>query len=83
MNIMRVCFLILKCLVIHNNAKSNKLADQVFWYKAESHEDFRIGSKAFWDYSANEMLQEGGGGGGGDNEFSSQKKDSYVVSKTY
>ena len=23
-----------ECLVIHNNAKSNKLTDQVFWYKA-------------------------------------------------
>ena len=24
-----------ECLVINNNAKSNKLEDQVFWYKAE------------------------------------------------
>ena len=24
-----------ECLVIHNNAKSNKLQDQVFWYKAD------------------------------------------------
>ena len=24
-----------ECLVINNNAKSNKLTDQVFWYKAE------------------------------------------------
>jgi len=40
------------CLVIHNNAKSNKLEDQVFWYKAGSHEDFKIGAKQFWDYQA-------------------------------
>ena len=37
-----------ECLVIHNNAKSNKLEDQVFWYKAEPHNDFRIGDSAFW-----------------------------------
>ena len=27
-----------ECLVIHCSAKSNKLEDQVFWYKADSHE---------------------------------------------
>ena len=37
-----------ECLVIHNNAKSNKLEDQVFWYKAEHHEDFTLGSREFW-----------------------------------
>lgn len=40
-----------ECLVIHNNAKSNKLQDQVFWYKADPHGDFRLGSKEFWDMS--------------------------------
>lgn len=40
-----------ECLVINNNSKSNKLQDQVFWYKAESHNDFRLGSKEFWDIS--------------------------------
>ena len=30
------------CLVVNNNAKSNKLEDQVFWYKAEGHPDFKI-----------------------------------------
>ena len=38
------------CLVINNNAKSNDIRDQVFWYKAESHPDFRIGSPEFWEY---------------------------------
>jgi hypothetical protein len=38
-----------ECLVIHNNAKSNKIEDQVFWYKAEPHEEFKIGAKEFWD----------------------------------
>jgi hypothetical protein len=40
-----------ECLVVNNNSKSNKLNDQVFWYKADSHGDFRLGSKEFWDLS--------------------------------
>jgi hypothetical protein len=40
-----------ECLVINNNAKSNKLQDQVFWYKADAHNDFRLGSKEFWELS--------------------------------
>jgi len=40
-----------ECLVINNNAKSNKLQDQIFWYKAESHSDFKLGSKQFWELS--------------------------------
>jgi len=40
-----------ECLVINNNSKSNKLQDQVFWYKADAHNDFRLGSKEFWDLS--------------------------------
>jgi hypothetical protein len=42
-----------ECLVINNNSKSNKLTDQVFWYKAENHNDFRLGSKEFWELSKN------------------------------
>jgi hypothetical protein len=40
-----------ECLVINNNAKSNKLTDQVFWYKAAPHDDFRICSQQAWDFS--------------------------------
>jgi hypothetical protein len=42
-----------ECLVINNNSKSNKLQDQVFWYKADNHNDFRLGSKEFWELSKN------------------------------
>jgi hypothetical protein len=42
-----------ECLVINNNAKSNKLTDQIFWYKAESHANFRLGSKEYWELSKN------------------------------
>ncbi len=40
-----------ECLVIHNNARSNKLYDQVFWYKADQHRDFKMGSREFWELS--------------------------------
>jgi hypothetical protein len=40
-----------ECLVINNNTKSNKLQDQVFWYKAEPRPDFKLGSKEFWEIS--------------------------------
>jgi hypothetical protein len=42
-----------ECLVINNNSKSNKLHDQIFWYKADPHGDFRLGSKEFWEMSKN------------------------------
>ena len=40
-----------ECLVISNNARSNKLEDQIFWYKAEPHDNFKLGSKEFWQLS--------------------------------
>ena len=40
-----------ECLVINNNAKSNKLHEQIFWYKAQPHNDFKLGSKEFWELS--------------------------------
>ena len=37
-----------ECIVINNNAKSNKLEDQVFWYKAkESH--FKMCNTEMWN----------------------------------
>lgn len=40
-----------ECLVINNNANSNKLQDQIFWYKAEPHGDFKLGAREFWEIS--------------------------------
>jgi hypothetical protein len=40
-----------ECLVISNNAKSNKLEDQIFWYKASPHSHFQLGSQEFWELS--------------------------------
>ena len=42
-----------ECLVINNNSKSNKLTDQIFWYKAEPHPTFKLGSKEYWELSKN------------------------------
>lgn len=42
-----------ECLVINNNSKSNKLQDQIFWYRAEQHGTFKLGSKEFWELSKN------------------------------
>ena len=39
-----------ECLVINNNAKSNKLEDQVFWYKADIHNDFKVGGESYWNH---------------------------------
>jgi hypothetical protein len=50
---MKKCTEDYECLVIDNNVKSNKLEDQVYWYKAENHQDFRMGSKEFWEMSKN------------------------------
>ena len=52
-----------ECLVINNNAKSNKLSDQVFWYKAEPRPDFKIGGASYWDYSEKNYTNQGGGDG--------------------
>ena len=40
-----------ECLVINNNARSNKLEDQIFWYKASPQPNFKLGSKEFWALS--------------------------------
>ena len=67
-----------ECLVINNNSKSNKLQDQVFWYKANSHDNFKIGSDQFWklskdNYSNNET---------NNNEYNTHKNKFSVVKHT-
>ena len=69
-----------ECIVIYNNAKSNKLEDQVFWYKAEERPDFKIGSKQFWDYSNKNFSEEERV----DCDFNSRKKGPpLMVNKLY
>lgn len=62
-----------ECLVINNNVQSNRLEDQVFWYKAEAHDAFRIGSRDMWELAKRakqaaedaEEAEEGDGSGCG------------------
>jgi len=50
-----------ECLVIDNNVKSNKLSEQIFWYKADStiRHDFKLGAKEFWEMSKNIKEDDG------------------------
>lgn len=41
-----------ECLVVNNCTTSNKLEDQLFWYKAAESHAFRLGAPQFWDLSA-------------------------------
>ena len=38
-------------MCIRDSSKSNKLQDQVFWYKADARPSFKIGSLNFWKFS--------------------------------
>jgi hypothetical protein len=51
--IMDQCTTNYECLVIDNTSQSNKMEDCIYWYKAEMHQDFRIGAPEFWQHSAN------------------------------
>lgn len=46
--IMDQCTENFECLVINNTTKSNKLEDQVFWYKADNHPSYTIGCRELW-----------------------------------
>ena len=68
-----------ECLVINNNAKSNKLEDQVFWYKANEHDDFKLGGAEYWEWAQ----QNTGGGSSDENQYGGGYKNQYVVDKKY
>jgi len=61
--VMNQCTENFECLVIDNNAKSNKLEDQVFWYKANPHPDFRLCSPELWAHSAAHARDDDDDGG--------------------
>ena len=48
-SVMDACTENFECLVIDNTSRSNRLEDQVFWYKADIHEPFSIGSRELWE----------------------------------
>jgi len=39
------------CLVVNNTSRSNKLEDQVFYYKASDHPSFRLCDQKAWEFS--------------------------------
>ena len=45
--------MLFRSLVVSNNSKSNRLEDQIFWYKASGHNDFKLGAKEFREMSKN------------------------------
>ena len=46
--VMQACTQNYECLVINNRTQSNKLEDQVFWYKAEVGINFKVCSRELW-----------------------------------
>lgn len=50
--VMNQCTENYECLVIDNTTKSNKITDQLFWYKAEDHPDFCLCDRRFWQMNA-------------------------------
>jgi len=48
--VMNQCTENFECLVIDNVTQSNRLEDQVFWYKAEPHDNIRLGADIFWKH---------------------------------
>ena len=69
-----------ECLVINNNAKSNKLTDQVFWYKAEPHDDVKLGSREYWEFSEQRLNK---GGATDNSDIDNNHKNKYVINKKY
>jgi hypothetical protein len=47
-----------ECLVIDNNSKGNKIEDQVYWYKAEEHRDFKMCPSEVWRYSEENFVED-------------------------
>jgi hypothetical protein len=47
-----------ECLVINNMSKSNQINEQVFWYKAEQHPDFKMGPPEIWNYCAEKFVED-------------------------
>lgn len=61
-----------ECLVLDNTATSNQISDCVFWYRANVHDKFRIGSNKFWKYGTR-MLKS-------DDDEGAEGASSHVIS---
>jgi hypothetical protein len=60
-NILDACTQNHECLVIKTSGNSADLREQIFWYKAEPHSNFRVGHSKFWKFHSthyNEHYEE-------------------------
>jgi hypothetical protein len=60
--VMNACTENYECLVIDNKVQSNKLEDQVYWYKAVDHANFQLCSPELWEIQAAEEARKNMGG---------------------
>jgi hypothetical protein len=49
-NILDACTQNHECLVVKSSGNSGNLKEQVFWYKASEHKDFKVGHPKFWKF---------------------------------
>lgn len=68
-------------LVLNNNAKSNKITDQIFWYRAEDRPDYKMGAKEYWELSKN-LTDDDDGDEYDPNARRKQKGQNIMVKKT-
>jgi hypothetical protein len=47
-----------ECLVIDNTIQSNKIEDQVYWYKSEDHGEFKMCPPEIWEYSEKNYMDD-------------------------
>jgi hypothetical protein len=66
-----------ECLVVHSSSKSNKLEDQVFWFKADDHDKFKTCCDEAWRYSMENYVEEEDGS----NEENETIIEDYIQSK--
>jgi hypothetical protein len=66
--VMNACTENYDCLVIDNKVQSNKLEDQVYWYKASDHGNFQLCSQELWDIQSTEQARKSMGYGKEENE---------------
>lgn len=57
-NILDACTQNHECLVIKTSGNSTDLREQIFWYKAESHSNFRVGHHKLWNYHKNNYNEQ-------------------------
>ena len=79
--VMNSCTENYECLVIDKKSQSNKLEDQVYWYKSDPNVNFRICSKELWDMQAMEDERRAMGYGKRDDDDDDIDFDPNIIRK--